>query len=101
MWYVRGISRMAGRVALMGFLAAHMSCAPAGESEPEVGKAPEVQAGETQDLGGIRVTVPDTWVVETPSSQMRKAQYRLSAPEGGSGDGELVVFYFGPGQGGS
>jgi hypothetical protein len=35
--------------------------------------------------------------METPSSSMRRAQYRLSGP---GGPAECVVFYFGPGQGG-
>jgi hypothetical protein len=49
--------------------------------------------GET----GLVWTAPDSWVAETPSSSMRRAQYRVPGP---GGDGELVVFYFGPGQGG-
>jgi hypothetical protein len=40
---------------------------------------------------------PAGWTEETPSSSMRRAQYRLPGP---GGPGELVVFYFGPGQGG-
>ena len=42
-------------------------------------------------------TVPEGWVAETPSSSMRRAQYRVPGP---GGDGQCVVFYFGPGQGG-
>lgn len=42
-------------------------------------------------------TVPAGWKSEPPSSSMRRAQYRVPGP---SGDGECVVFYFGPGQGG-
>ena len=42
-------------------------------------------------------TVPDAWVSVPPSSAMRRAQYQVPGP---GGDGELVVFYFGPGQGG-
>jgi hypothetical protein len=42
-------------------------------------------------------TAPAGWVAETPSTTMRKAQYRVS---GAGGDAECVVFYFGPGQGG-
>ena len=49
--------------------------------------------GET----GLAWTTPEGWVAETPSSSMRRAQYRVP---GLGGDGELVVFYFGPGQGG-
>jgi hypothetical protein len=42
-------------------------------------------------------TVPSGWVSETPSSSMRRAQYRITGP---GGPAECVVFYFGPGQGG-
>jgi len=42
-------------------------------------------------------TPPADWVAETPSSSMRKAQYKVPGP---GGDAECAVFYFGPGQGG-
>ncbi len=54
-------------------------------------------AGSGTGGTAIRWSVPAGWVEETPSSSMRKAQYR--AP-GAAGDAECVVFYFGPGQGG-
>ncbi|HKQ63063.1 MAG TPA: hypothetical protein VJS92_17370, partial [Candidatus Polarisedimenticolaceae bacterium] len=41
--------------------------------------------------------VPGDWRTETPQSALRRAQYRVP---GAAGDGECVVFYFGPGQGG-
>ena len=50
--------------------------------------------GET----GLSWTVPPDWISEPPSSAMRRAQYRVPGP---AGDGELVIFYFGPGQGGA
>ena len=40
---------------------------------------------------------PTAWVAEPPSNTMRRAQYRVPGP---GGEGECVVFYFGPGQGG-
>ncbi|MCA9758559.1 MAG: hypothetical protein KDA27_22375 [Candidatus Eisenbacteria bacterium] len=49
--------------------------------------------GET----GMSWKAPEGWKEETPSSGMRKAQF--SVP-GDGGAAELVVFYFGPGQGG-
>ena len=52
-------------------------------------------------LGPVKVTVPAGWVEQAPTSSMRKAQFALPRAEGDAGDGELVVFYFGPGQGGS
>jgi hypothetical protein len=42
-------------------------------------------------------TPPAGWVSESPSSSMRRAQYRITGP---GGPAECVVFYFGPGQGG-
>ncbi len=47
--------------------------------------------------GSFGWEVPDGWTVEEPASSMRLAQYRVP---GEAGDGECVVFYFGPGQGG-
>lgn len=47
---------------------------------------------------GMSWTAPQDWVSEQPSSSMRRAQYRVSGP---GGDGECIVFYFGPGQGGT
>lgn len=44
--------------------------------------------------------MPEGWRSETPSSRMRKAQYRIPASPGDAEDGECAVFYFGPGQGG-
>ena len=38
--------------------------------------------------------VPESWTAQTPSSRMRKAQYK-------NGNTEIVVFYFGAGSGGS
>jgi hypothetical protein len=51
--------------------------------------------------GDLRFKTPDGWMSETPSSSMRVAQYRLPPAEGDSEAASLVVYYFGPGQGGS
>jgi hypothetical protein len=50
----------------------------------------------------VQVTfeAPDSWQSETPANAMRKYQYKLPAAEGDSEPGEVVVFYFGPGEGG-
>ena len=53
--------------------------------------------GARSSLGGISVIVPTGWLVETPSSSMRTAQYRLPSA---TGEGNLAVFRFGPGRGG-
>ena len=58
---------------------------------------PPVPPGAGTGTTGLTWTVPPGWKAETPSSSMRRAQYRVPGP---GGDAELVVFYFGPGQGG-
>ncbi len=50
-----------------------------------------------QGAAGMAWTAPADWVSEPPANSMRRAQYRVPGP---GGDGECVVFYFGPGQGG-
>jgi hypothetical protein len=81
---------------------------PAGEAKLPPGHPP-VSAGATSSAiqppppgsgtgsAGMSWAVPEGWLQETPSSSMRKAQYRVPGP---GGDGECAVFYFGPGQGG-
>jgi len=65
----------------------------AGAAQP----MPVVPAGSGVGASALAWTAPGSWVVETPSNVMRKAQYRVPGP---GGDGECVVFYLGPGQGG-
>lgn len=49
----------------------------------------------------LKFTVPAGWVEEERTSSMRVAQYRLAKVAGDSEDASLVLYYFGPGQGGS
>ena len=44
--------------------------------------------------------IPADWVAGEPSSTMRRLQFSLPGANGGEG-AELVVYYFGPGQGGT
>jgi hypothetical protein len=53
--------------------------------------------GAGTGAAALRWTAPPHWVSETPTSSMRRAQYRIP---GKGGEAECVVFYFGPGQGG-
>jgi hypothetical protein len=67
---------------------------------PPPGGAPDIPAvppGSGTGAQGLVWTAPSSWKKETPSSSMRRAQYRIPGP---GGPAELVVFYFGPGQGG-
>jgi hypothetical protein len=68
--------------------------APPSASEPLI-EPPPADAGTGSTA--LSWATPAGWVAETPSSRMRKAQYRIS---GEAGDAECVVFYFGPGEGG-
>lgn len=55
-------------------------------------------AADDASFLGFTAPVPEGWIVETPSSGMRQLQYRVP---GEAGDGQFIVYYFGPGQGGS
>jgi hypothetical protein len=49
------------------------------------------------ELGGLKSTPPDTWKDVAVASPMRLKQFALP---GKDGDAELVIFFFGQGQGG-
>jgi hypothetical protein len=49
----------------------------------------------------LKFRVPAGWVEEERTSSMRVAQYKLPKAEGDTEDASLVLYYFGPGQGGS
>jgi hypothetical protein len=54
-----------------------------------------------QTKSSLKFTVPPGWVEEERSSAMRVAQYKLPRAEGDTENGSVVLYYFGPGQGGS
>jgi hypothetical protein len=57
------------------------------------------ESAATFEVGGLKFTRPATWKSVEPTSSMRKAQ--LIAPgKDGKGDGEVLFFHFGPGNGG-
>ena len=57
-------------------------------------------ASPSASKGELQFKTPDGWASETPSSSMRVSQYQLPAAEGDTEAASLVVYYFGPGQGG-
>ena len=63
---------------------------------PPPGLPPVPEGAGTGDAA-LAWKVPAGWIVEKPASSMRRAQYKVPSK---AGDGECVVFYFGPGQGG-
>lgn len=51
-------------------------------------------------MGELHFKVPEGWLAEKPTSDMRLAQYKLPKAAGDGEDALLVVYYFGQGQGG-
>ncbi len=49
---------------------------------------------------GLQSKLPADWIAEPVSSSMRLAQFKIPASNGGN-DANLILFYFGPGQGGT
>lgn len=81
---------------------AHSTTAPALgagagiQIEPPTGV--EVRAGgNILEAAGVAFTVPEGWKQEQPTSNLRLAQYSIP---GEAGAADLVLFYFGKGQGG-
>lgn len=75
------------------------AAAPAhGQAEPPSLPPSHPPIGNARTL---TFTVPEGWVSETPSSAMRKAQFKLPRQGSDTEDARLVVYFFGPDQGGS
>ena len=55
---------------------------------------------KTVEFLDLQSTLPAAWVEEEPSSSMRLAQFRVPGVESGGG-ANLILYYFGQGQGGS
>jgi hypothetical protein len=111
------ISRKSAVIHIVLVAGLFLACGGTPENEAEPSPAKEQSAKMPSDhpptgqgaavpslLGGsgtvstsLAWDTPEAWIEETPSSGMRRAQYRVT---GEAGDGECVVFYFGPGQGG-
>ncbi len=53
-------------------------------------------SGLAQDEKILQFEAPKEWTKETPSSRMRKAQYKVPDKEKKAKDAELTLFYFGP-----
>jgi hypothetical protein len=56
-------------------------------------------AARAESAGGLQWTAPAAWKSQ-PQRPMRAATYAVPAAAGDKEDGEVAVFYFGPGQGG-
>ncbi len=51
-------------------------------------------------VAGVTFKAPGSWQTVTPNSPMRVAQWTIPARKSGTDAGEVVLFYFGAGQGG-
>jgi hypothetical protein len=71
----------------------------AGSAAPAAALMPAAQPGQLV-VQGYAAPVPAAWVAGQPSSSMRVAQFALPAAAGLE-PGELAVYFFPPGQGGS
>jgi hypothetical protein len=82
-------------------------CCTCSKNSASVG--PSRAAGQTSNnstpqgpavVGELHFKVPEGWLAEKPTSDMRLAQYKLPKAAGDGEDALLVVYYFGQGQGG-
>jgi hypothetical protein len=74
---------------------------PGTPSAPATPATPPAAASAQQEPLHITWIDPPAFRRVPPSNPMRKASYVVPRAEGDAEDGELTVFYFGPGQGGS
>ncbi len=66
------------------------------QSRPDISPLPAVQQpipnGEQMQIDGLEFTIPTGWLQETPSSAMRRAQFRLPRVTDDAEDAELAVY---------
>ena len=64
--------------------------------------ATDARAGDrTVTLDGLKSEAPASWKMEEPSNKFRAYQFAVPKTKGDADDAELVIFFFGPGGGGS
>jgi hypothetical protein len=84
---------LAGGIVGLGFWATEPGAGQ--EKQTEKGKGTQVK------LGGLESRTPRDWYEEKPTNRMGVYQFRLSPIEDDKDNAEVVIFYFGEGQGGS
>jgi hypothetical protein len=62
--------------------------------------AATLAAGTPVTIDGLTSTAPEAWKETPTTSKMRWKQFTIPRAPGDQFDGELVIFFFGPGQGG-
>jgi len=85
----------------------HSSGMPASAATARPNEAANPHAGgmggaatTPKSAGALQFSVPEGWIVQIPSSPMRKAQFQLPKESGDAEDASLVLYYFG-GEGGT
>ncbi len=58
-------------------------------------------SGPSFPVGNLKFTIPAKWQIEPVESPARGGQWRVPPLRPGGESGEVVAFYFGPGEGGS
>lgn len=89
---------------LSALLALCWACSASYKSEPSNTSAPSStpqSPASSPASGNLRYQAPGEWKSETPTSGMRAAQFVLPKAAGDPEDASLIIYYFGPGQGGS
>ena len=89
----RPITRWLFLAACLGFGNAVLCVTRAEAAEPA--KTHTVTAGE------IKLTIPESWQQQEPTTRMRLTQFAVPKVSGDTESGEFVVYYFGAGGGGT
>lgn len=71
------------------------------DPSPGQEKPKEKPKGTLVNLDGLESRTPADWQEEPPSNRTRLKQFRLSPIDDDKDNAEVVIFYFGEGQGGS
>jgi hypothetical protein len=85
------MNRIWGLIVILGGMLAAPLCA---------GVASDGQ-GVVVSIDGLQSRTPADWVEEKPTSNLRFKQFRLPPAGNDKDKAELIIFFFGPGQGGS
>jgi hypothetical protein len=65
------------------------------------GQGQEAGKGVIVSIDGLQSRPPGEWIEEKPTINLRYKQFRLPAVGNDKENGEMVIFFFGSGQGGS
>jgi hypothetical protein len=89
-----------GRTVLLLLGAVAAAVAPVGATETARTETARADSARTE-AAGLRFRVANDWTRVPAPSDMRAAQFRVPRAGSDAEDGELVLFFFGTGQGGS